>query len=179
MGAISSEIMENFLRFEVLPHCNPYPAPNSVIVLNNASIHRLLGVRALCVEAGRHENQATDVSQFSSSEVLKRLASSKSPLKQLAIFSTLTLSEKVSLKDFEYLTVLEIPQPGLLNIPLDELNAENIASLLREQIPITVLGLVLRFLTYDPQLKMVLEQLAQLKLEGVSPALKLASLTFY
>jgi transposase len=51
-GAITSEIMENFLEFEVLPHCNAYPARNSVIVLDNASIHRSARVRELCDAAG-------------------------------------------------------------------------------------------------------------------------------
>jgi transposase len=51
-GAISSEIMENFLEFEVLPHCNCYPAPNSVLVLDNASIHRSARVRELVEAAG-------------------------------------------------------------------------------------------------------------------------------
>jgi hypothetical protein len=38
-GSITSGIIEHFLEFEVLPHCNPYPGRNSVIVLDNASIH--------------------------------------------------------------------------------------------------------------------------------------------
>jgi transposase len=51
-GAITLEIMENFLEFEVLPHCNAYPARNSVIVLDNASIHGSARVRELCDAAG-------------------------------------------------------------------------------------------------------------------------------
>jgi transposase len=51
-GAITSEIMESFLENEVLPHCNRYPAPNSVLVLDNASIHRSARMRELCERAG-------------------------------------------------------------------------------------------------------------------------------
>ena len=51
-GSITSGIMEHFLEFKVLPHCNPYPGRNSVIVLNNASIHRSVRVRELCRRAG-------------------------------------------------------------------------------------------------------------------------------
>jgi transposase len=51
-GTITSEIMENFLEFEVVPHCNAYLACNSVIVLDNASIHRSARVRELCDAAG-------------------------------------------------------------------------------------------------------------------------------
>jgi transposase len=51
-GAITSELMEEFLEYQVLPFCNPHPAPNSVIVLDNASIHRSARVRQLCEAAG-------------------------------------------------------------------------------------------------------------------------------
>jgi transposase len=51
-GAITSELMEEFLEYQVLPFCNPHPAPNSVIVLDNASIHRSSRIRQLCEAAG-------------------------------------------------------------------------------------------------------------------------------
>jgi transposase len=51
-GAFTSELMEEFLEYQVLPFCNPHPAPNSVIVLDNASIHRSARVRQLCEAAG-------------------------------------------------------------------------------------------------------------------------------
>jgi transposase len=51
-GSITSEILESFLEFQVLPYCNSHPAPNSVIVLDNASIHRSARVRQLCERAG-------------------------------------------------------------------------------------------------------------------------------
>jgi transposase len=51
-GAITSELMEEFLEYQVLPFCNPHPAPNSVIVLDNASIHRSARVQQLCEAAG-------------------------------------------------------------------------------------------------------------------------------
>jgi transposase len=50
-GAITSEIMEDFLQFQVLPFCNPHPAPNSVIVLDNASVYWSARTRELCDEA--------------------------------------------------------------------------------------------------------------------------------
>jgi transposase len=51
-GSITSEILEDFLECSVLPHCTAYPGPNSVIVLDNASIHRSERVRELCRQAG-------------------------------------------------------------------------------------------------------------------------------
>jgi transposase len=51
-GSTTSGIMEHFLEFEVLPHCNPYPGRNSVIVLDNTSIHRSVRVREHCGRAG-------------------------------------------------------------------------------------------------------------------------------
>jgi transposase len=46
-GAITSELIEEFLEYQVLPFYNPHPAPNSVIVLDNASIHRSSRIRQL------------------------------------------------------------------------------------------------------------------------------------
>ena len=51
-GSITSEIMEDFIEYKVLPYCNPFPASNSVSVLDNASIHRSYRLRRLCEEAG-------------------------------------------------------------------------------------------------------------------------------
>jgi transposase len=38
-GTCNSDIFESFIIDELLPKCNPYPLPRSVIVLDNASIH--------------------------------------------------------------------------------------------------------------------------------------------
>lgn len=51
-GAITAEILMDFLEHQVLPYCNPYPESNSVIILDNASIHRADRVRQLCEQAG-------------------------------------------------------------------------------------------------------------------------------
>ena len=39
-GSITAESFNEFIRETVLPRCNPWPGPQSVIVLDNASIHR-------------------------------------------------------------------------------------------------------------------------------------------
>jgi DDE superfamily endonuclease len=38
-GAVNAEIFEEFIEFNVLPHCNPFPGPKSIIVMDNAGIH--------------------------------------------------------------------------------------------------------------------------------------------
>lgn len=38
-GAINADIFEEFIEYDVLPQCNPYPGPKSVIVMDNAGIH--------------------------------------------------------------------------------------------------------------------------------------------
>jgi transposase len=38
-GAIDSERYEDFIRNDVLPQCTPFPGPQSVLVMDNASIH--------------------------------------------------------------------------------------------------------------------------------------------
>lgn len=39
-GSYTTELFNDFVREEVLPKCHPYPGPLSVIILDNASIHR-------------------------------------------------------------------------------------------------------------------------------------------
>ena len=39
-GAVNGERFEDFIENDVLPHCTPYPGPRSVIIMDNASIHR-------------------------------------------------------------------------------------------------------------------------------------------
>ena len=51
-GAINSELFIEFVREKVLPHCTPYPGPRSVIVLDNASIHKSIQLQELCEEQG-------------------------------------------------------------------------------------------------------------------------------
>jgi len=39
-GAVNGERFEEFIEDDVLPHCTPFPGPRSIIVMDNASIHR-------------------------------------------------------------------------------------------------------------------------------------------
>ena len=39
-GAVNGATFEAFVEHELLPLCNPYPLPNSIIVMDNASIHK-------------------------------------------------------------------------------------------------------------------------------------------
>ena len=39
-GAINAERFEEFIENDVLPHCTPFPGPRSIIIMDNASIHR-------------------------------------------------------------------------------------------------------------------------------------------
>ncbi len=47
-GAITADIFYEFLRDQVLPKCEPYPGKRSLIVMDNASIHRSNAVKELC-----------------------------------------------------------------------------------------------------------------------------------
>ena len=40
-GSFSAERFEDFIENKVLPLCNPYPLPRSVIIMDNAPIHRI------------------------------------------------------------------------------------------------------------------------------------------
>jgi hypothetical protein len=47
-GGLTKEYFEWFMEFRVIPFCNPYPHPRSIILIDNASAHKSLRVRALC-----------------------------------------------------------------------------------------------------------------------------------
>ena len=39
-GSFDMELFNHFVRTTILPICNPYPGPRSIIVMDNARIHR-------------------------------------------------------------------------------------------------------------------------------------------
>lgn len=51
-GAITADIFVEFLQERVLPHCTPYPGVRSVIILDNASIHKDRRILEACNRAG-------------------------------------------------------------------------------------------------------------------------------
>jgi transposase len=50
-GSITADLFVEFVEERVLPHCNPYPGPRSVLILDNASIHKDKRLKQLCGEA--------------------------------------------------------------------------------------------------------------------------------
>lgn len=51
-GSITAEIFLAFLKERVLPNCEAYPGRRSVLVMDNASIHKDSRIKALCEEVG-------------------------------------------------------------------------------------------------------------------------------
>ena len=51
-GTITAELFMEFVEERVLPSCSPYPGPRSVLVLDNASIHKNIRLQQLCNDAG-------------------------------------------------------------------------------------------------------------------------------
>lgn len=51
-GATNTSIFEDFVKNILLPKCGKYPAKNSVIIMDNASIHHSETIRQLCADAG-------------------------------------------------------------------------------------------------------------------------------
>lgn len=51
-GSIKRYDFEKFLKYSLLPRMQPYPAPNSVLILDNAQIHHGGRIEKLCRDAG-------------------------------------------------------------------------------------------------------------------------------
>ena len=51
-GSVTAHVFESWLRTYLLPAMNAYPAPRSVLVMDNCSTHRRDEVKALCAEHG-------------------------------------------------------------------------------------------------------------------------------
>lgn len=51
-GSYTQETFNKFVSDKLLPLCSPFPGPRSVLILDNASIHRSLELRIKCAEAG-------------------------------------------------------------------------------------------------------------------------------
>jgi transposase len=51
-GSITTELFLEFVQERVLPHCSTYLGPRSVLILDNASIHKSAELRLMCEERG-------------------------------------------------------------------------------------------------------------------------------
>jgi transposase len=51
-GAITADLFVEFLRERVLPYCTAYPGVRSVIIMDNASIHKDRRIQEACDEVG-------------------------------------------------------------------------------------------------------------------------------
>jgi len=51
-GSITADLFVEFVEERVLPHCSLYPGPWSVLILDNASIHKDARLQQLCNDAG-------------------------------------------------------------------------------------------------------------------------------
>jgi len=40
-GAVNGEMFKDFIEYHVLPLCQPFPGPRSVLILDNAAIHHV------------------------------------------------------------------------------------------------------------------------------------------
>lgn len=51
-GSINGEEFYNWIATELLPHCAPYPAPKSVVIMDNCGTHRDYSIEEAIEEAG-------------------------------------------------------------------------------------------------------------------------------
>lgn len=128
-------------------------------------------------EPGGLQHIPSPAQRFSAATVAECLNSSRPSLIYLGLFPD-KRSKRPAFGEFDQLETMDVPQPGFLSIPLDESDPTVIISSLRKHPPATLKTLSLRNLKYDGQLKVLLEQLAQLKLQGILEHLHLVQLDF-
>jgi hypothetical protein len=114
---------------------------------------------------------------FPGEVIEKYLSASQDSLKELSLFPTAP-SRQTNLRIFNSLTALELPSLGPVPVPDDEDDPELFKGLLRGLIPSSLDTLCLRFLMLTPELRIFLEMLAELRLLGEFPGLRLIRLTF-
>jgi transposase len=51
-GTVNAQVYQNYLVNDLLPKMNPYPQPNSVLVMDGASVHNRNNIYQLCHELG-------------------------------------------------------------------------------------------------------------------------------
>jgi hypothetical protein len=56
-GGYTKELFEAFVIEQVLPYCNPFPGPRSIVLMDNASQHDIPRLRAICSSYGVHLEQ--------------------------------------------------------------------------------------------------------------------------
>jgi hypothetical protein len=50
-GATDADVFEDFIE-QLLQHCNRWPEPKSVLVMDNASFHRTEKIQRMCLDSG-------------------------------------------------------------------------------------------------------------------------------
>jgi hypothetical protein len=127
----------------------------------------------------RNRHKVGPAAELSATDMVALLAPSKPTLKKLALFPV-DRDVRCSLKSLSNVEDLGIPHPGLLDLPSDARDdPATLATLLRDQLPDTLHTITLRYLRYKAYTKTVLEQLAQLKMQGFFPSLTRVRLLFW
>jgi len=124
------------------------------------------------------ETTCVPITRLCTTDFANCLKKSRLSLRELEVFPTAS-STQTAFRSFKSLTHLEIPQSDFLPLPPTEADPEAIINELRGQVPRSLRTLSLRGLICDAQLKIILEQLVQLKLQGELPNLQSVRLNFY
>src|SRR5207237_1618964 len=51
-GSVNGEMFYDWIKYNILPYYQPYPLPRSIIIMDNASIHKNPSIRDLIKSAG-------------------------------------------------------------------------------------------------------------------------------
>jgi hypothetical protein len=142
--------------------------------INSRLLRKILsgkGLSAFEYEPARARVKETTGSHNCLLELVALLAESRLLLKKLTLIPIGDCTKRSSLKIFENMDGLEMPHPWVLDTPTDEVDPETIYALLVDQLPNTLICIRLHHLNYDAQTKVIIEQLAMLKIHNMLPDL--------
>jgi len=135
-------------------------------------------LNAIAYRPGPAQVNAITGSDISRPVLLASFAHSKLSLRMLVLFSDGLNFGETSLKVFENLEILDVPLGDALNTPYDAVEPEDIYARLKDQLPVSLNHIVLRYMNNTIQSKIVIEQLAVLKMQGILPHLDRATFNF-
>ena len=136
-------------------------------------------LKAIAYRPSQAQVNAITGSDIVPTKLLATFMDSKLSLEELVLFPSTFNLERASFKIFENIETLEVPLVDLLNIPFYEEDPEIIYGLLKDHLPANLKEINLRWMVSNFQTKVIVEQLAMLKMQNILPHLDKVTIIFF